>query len=319
MPFKMAILPPEIQEEWPERIREAVPGAQVEVFRTADEAGEYIQDADCAYGFVPPALFARAKKLRWIQCNAASPNPSFWHEALLKSDVTVTNFKGIYNEHVAAHALSFVLALARNLPQYSSQQHEKEWRTVKGTAYLPESKVLIVGLGGIGAETARLCAAFGMSVTGVDPLVRTPPPFVTAVHPPDALDGLLPRADFLILITPETPETVRMMDARRLNLMKPSSFLVNIGRGKCVVEADLIEALKTKKIAGAALDVFEQEPLPLDSLLWSMPNVLITPHMAANTESYHVPERRTRILIENCQRFELGRPLVNVVDKSKRF
>jgi phosphoglycerate dehydrogenase-like enzyme len=319
MPFKMAILPPEIQDEWPERIREAIPGAEVEIFRSADEAAEYIRDADCAYGFVPPELFESAKKLRWIQCNAASPNPSFWHEALLSSDVTVTNFRGIYNEHVAAHALAFVLAMARNLPQYARQQHEKEWKVVKGTAYLPESKVLIVGLGGIGAETARLCAAFGMSVTGVDPLVKTPPPSVTAVHPPGSLDALLPQADFLILITPETPDTVRMIDARRLNLMKPGAFLVNVGRGKCVVEGDLIEALKAKKIAGAALDVFEQEPLPPDSPLWSMSNVLITPHMAANTESYHVPERRTRILIENCQRFELGRPLINVVDKSKRF
>ena len=101
--------------------------------------------------------------------------------------------------------------------------------------------------------------------------------------------------------------------------MKPGSFLVNVGRGKCVVTEDLIEALRTKKIAGAALDVFEQEPLPPDNPLWSMPNVLITPHMAAKPQSYHVPERRTQILVENCERFELGKPLINVVDKSQRF
>jgi phosphoglycerate dehydrogenase-like enzyme len=319
MPFKMAILPPEYQDEWPEEIRKAVPGAVVEVFKTAEEAEAFIQDADCAYGYVTPELFARARKLRWIQSNAASPPPSFWHEALLKSDVTVTNFRGIYNEHVAAHAMAFVLALSRRLPQYARWQQGSEWGPNLPATYLPESKVLIVGLGGIGAETARLCAAFGMTVTGVDPRVTSPPPFVTAVHAPAALDSLLPLADFVILITPETPQTIRMIDARRLNLMKPSSFLINVGRGKCVVMKDLVEALTTRKIAGAGLDVFEEEPLPPDNPLWSMANVVMTPHVGAKPDTYHVPERRTRILVENCERFELGKPLINVVNKSERF
>ncbi|MGD0636422.1 MAG: D-2-hydroxyacid dehydrogenase [Nitrososphaerales archaeon] len=319
MPFKMAILPPEYQEEWPERIREAIPGAEVRLFKTAEEAESFIVEADCAYGFVPPDLFSRAKRLRWIQCNAASPPPSYWYQALIESDVTVTNFRGIYNDHVAAQAMAFVLALARSLPDYARWQQRKEWGPVLPTAFLPEAKALIIGLGGIGAETARLCAAFGMTVTGVDPRVKSPPPFVAAVHPPEALDGLLPQADFLILITPETPETVRMIDARRLRLMKPGSFLVNVGRGKCVVMDDLVEALRTKRLAGAALDVFEQEPLPPDNPLWSMSNVLITPHMAAKPDSHHVPERRTQIFVENCQRFERGQPLMNVVDKSQRF
>jgi len=238
---------------------------------------------------------------------------------VVESDVTVTNFRGIYNDHVAAQAMAFVLALARSLPDYARWQQRKEWGPVLPTAFLPEAKALIIGLGGIGAETARLCAAFGMTVTGVDPRVKSPPPFVAAVHPPEALDGLLPQADFLILITPETPETVRMIDARRLRLMKPGSFLVNVGRGKCVVMDDLVEALRTKRLAGAALDVFEQEPLPPDNPLWSMSNVLITPHMAAKPDSHHVPERRTQIFVENCQRFERGQPLMNVADKSQRF
>ncbi|MGA2664536.1 MAG: D-2-hydroxyacid dehydrogenase [Nitrososphaerales archaeon] len=322
MPFKMAILPPEYQEEWPEKIREAIPGAVVEVFGAPEEAEAFIRDADCAFGFVTPELFARARKLRWIQCNAASPPPSFWHEALLRSDVTVTNFRGIYNDHVAAHALAFILALSRRLPEYARWQQRREWGPMKAATFLPESTVLIVGMGGIGVETARLCAAFGMTVTGVDPVVSrnpTPPPSVTAVHPPEALDGLLPGADFLVLITPETPETVRMIDARRLGLMKPGSFLVNVGRGRCVVTRDLVDALEARSIAGAALDVFEEEPLPPDNPLWEMPNVLITPHVAAKPDSRMVPERRTRIFIENCVRFDQGRPLLNVVDKSKRF
>jgi phosphoglycerate dehydrogenase-like enzyme len=319
MPFKMAILPPEYQEEWPQQIRETIPGAIVELFTTPVEARAFIQDADCAYGFVPPELFSRARKLRWIQCNAASPDPSFWHDALVKSNITVTNFRGIYNDHVAAHAMAFVLALARNLPEYARLQQRKEWGPMKEASYLPESTVVIVGLGGIGAETARLCSAFGMTVIGVDPLVRLLPPSVKQVHQPQELDALLPQADFLVLITPETPETIHMIDARRLKLMKPSSFLVNVGRGKCVVMEDLVDALKSRAIAGAALDVVEQEPLPPENPLWSVSNVIITPHIAAKTYSHHVPERRTQILVENCRRFEQGKPLINVVDKAKRF
>lgn len=319
MPFKMAILPPEYQEDWPAKITRAVPGAEVQLFERSEDADLFIRDADCAFGFVPPGLFAQAKKLRWIQCNAASPPPSFWYEALVKSDVVVTNFRGIYNDHVAPHAMAFVLGLARRLPQYASLQKEKQWGSILETTYLPEATAVIVGLGGIGAETARLCDAFGITVIGVDPIVKTPPLHVKAVYPPSALDAVLPLADFLILITPETPETIRMIDARRLGLMKRSSFLVNVGRGKCVVMQDLVEALQAGKIAGAALDVFEEEPLPADNPLWSMPNVLITPHMAAKPFSLHVPERRTKILLENCRRFEAGRSLINIVDKTKGF
>lgn len=319
MPFKMAILPPEYQEEWPAKIMEAIPGAEVRLFERSEEADAFIRDADCAFGFVPPGLFSEAKKLRWIQCNAASPPPSYWYEALVNSDVVVTNFRGIYNDHVAAHAMAFVLALARSLPQYARLQQAREWGPVLETAYLPESTAVIVGLGGIGTETARLCAAFGMKVIGVDPLVKTAPFGVKTVYPPSALDTVLPEADFVILITPETPETVRMIDARRLGLVKRSAFLVNVGRGRCVVMQDLVRALQTGKIAGAALDVFEDEPLPSENPLWSMRNVLITPHMAAKPNSLRVPERRTQILIENCSRFATGRPLINVVDKAKGF
>jgi phosphoglycerate dehydrogenase-like enzyme len=319
MTFKMAILPPDSQPEWPEMIRAAVPGAVIQVFKMPEEAASFIEDADCAYGFVPPELFSRAKKLRWIQCNAASPPPTFWYDALVKSDVIVTNFAGIYNEHVAAHAMALLLALSRHLPEYARYQQRQEWGPIIQGVFLPESTVVIVGLGAIGREVARLCAAFGMKVVGVDPKVKTNPPSVASVHPPAELDALLPDADFVVLITPETPETIGMIDARSLGRMKPSGFLINVGRGRCVVTDDLVKALDDKKIAGAGLDVFELEPLPSTSPLWSMPNVIITPHMGAQPHSYRVPQRRTEILVENCRRFDRGEPLINVVDKEKRF
>jgi phosphoglycerate dehydrogenase-like enzyme len=158
-----------------------------------------------------------------------------------------------------------------------------------------------------------------MTVTGVDPRVRSCPSFVSALYPPEVLDTLLPHADFIILTVPETPQTRRMIDARRLSLMKPSAVLINVGRGVCVVLKALIDALQTKKIGGAGLDVFEEEPLACDSPLWTMTNVLITPHVGADDDSPHVPERRTHLLVENCKRFARGETLINVVDKSNWF
>src|SRR5438445_1250905 len=172
MPFKMVILPPEFQEDWPDKIRAEVPGANVMLFRNPIDAKEEIEDADCAFGDVIPEVFAKNKKLRWIQCYAAGPKTSFWHERLVQSDVVVTNFKGIYDDHVSAHAMAFVLALGRRLHQYIPQQYKHEWTPLERATYLPESTAPIIGLGGIGSETARLAAAFGMTVIGIVPRVK---------------------------------------------------------------------------------------------------------------------------------------------------
>ncbi len=318
MPFKMVILPPEFQEEWPDKIRAAVPGASVRLFRNPMDAAAEIEDADCAFGDVVPELFVRNKKLRWIQCYAAGPRPAFWHAQLVRSDVVVTNFKGIYDDHVSAHAMALLLALGRHLHQYIPQQHKHEWMPLEPARYLPESTALIIGVGGIGTETARLAAAFGMTVIGIDPRVRQPPPHVKELHPPVDLPNVLPRADFVILTTPETPETRGMIDATRFKLMKPTAYVINVGRGACIVHQDLLEALREKRIAGAGLDVFQEEPLPPDDPLWNLPNVIITPHIATHDAEY-IMERRTRILVENCKRFANGEPLINVVDKKNWF
>jgi phosphoglycerate dehydrogenase-like enzyme len=319
MNLKMALLPPDIIYDWEDRIREAIPDAEVRTFKSPDEVGNYIEEVNCAYGFVPPELFRRAKNLKWIQCYAAGPASSFWYDELVQSDVVVTNFRGIFNEHVAAHAMSFVLAISRNLHRYMQQQFRTEWNPLPFKVYLPESTALIIGTGGIGAETGRLCKAFGMKVIGIDPRVSEKPEHFDELHSPDSLENVLPMADFVIITTPETPQTRGMINSKRLNLMKGSSYLINVGRGACVVLNDLVEALETKKIAGAGLDVFEEEPLPTNSKLWSNPDVIITPHIAADQDSLHVPERRTRILLENCKRFSRGEELLNVMDKKNRF
>lgn len=318
MSFKIVLLPPDIQEHWPDKIREAVPDCEIKLFHDPSEAMGDIEDADAAYGTVTPELFARAKKLRWIAAPMAGLGGGWFHEALVNSDVVVTNIRGIYNDHIGAHIMSFVLAFARRLDEYILQQQLREWNPLAPAIHLPESTALIIGVGGIGAETARLCSAFGMKVIGVDPRVSERPPYVDELHRPEELDDVLALADFVILTTPETPQTRGMMNAGRFRLMKPTAYLINIGRGACVVLDDLMEALQSKWIAGAGLDVFQVEPLPREHPLWTMPGVLLTPHVAAYDAPY-LAERRTAILLENCRRFANGQPLMNLVDKANWF
>ena len=319
MGFKLVIVPPNTQPDWPQKIRAAVPDCEVHLFDAATAAMEAIEDADAAYGNIVPELFRRARRLRWIQAPAAAPPAGYYHKELIDSNVVVTNQREIYNDHIGTHIMAFVLAFARGLHQYIPEQLQRRWRPngVSPIIYLPEATALIIGVGGIGGEAARLCAAFGMTVLGVDARRPEAPPGVKELRRPETLPALLPQADFVIMTVPHTPQTRGMIAASEFTLMKKTAFLINIGRGACVVLDDLVAALRAGEIAGAGLDVFEIEPLPPDHPLWTMPGVLLTPHVAG--VGPYLQERRTELLIENCQRFNAGRPLLNVVDKANWF
>ena len=186
-----------------------------------------------------------------------------------------------------------------------------------GIVHLPETTALIVGVGGVGAETARFASAFGMRIIGVDARRTDKPPGVAELYPPDALDEQLPRADFVILTVPHTPKTEGMMNRARFQKMKSNAFFINVGRGKTTRLDDLVEALQAGEIAGAGLDVFEEEPLPAHHPLWKIPGVLITPHTAGYGP--HLDERRFEIILQNCRAFLKGEPLKNVVTKAEWF
>lgn len=305
------------EQDWPGKLKEAIPDVEVRVASSVGEAMELIEDVDAAFGDIAPELFERARNLKWIAAPAAGPRAGYYHKALIESDVVVTNTRGIYNDHISAHIMAFVLAFARGLHVYIPQQLKRQWKPGYETIHLPDSTAVVIGIGGIGGETARLCAEFGMTVIGVDPRVPRPPRGVAELVRPEELDQALPRGDFVIATVPETPETTRMFNARRFRLMKRSAFFINIGRGATVVLDDLVAALRQGHIAGAGLDVFQIEPLPQDHPLWTMPNVLITPHVAGNGP--YLQDRRTELFIDNCIRFNEGRPLRNVVDKAHWF
>ena len=322
MTTTLVMLPPQtsITREWARRLAEAQPDLSVIVAENeADAAGAFAR-ADAAFGTVPPALLRSASKLRWIQAPQAAPPAGWYYPELIAHPAVVTNFREIFNDHIGAHIMAFVLAFARGLHQYLPQQSNREWRPAPldtGVIHLPESTALIVGVGGIGAETARLAAAFGMQVLGVDSRRREVPPGLAELHQEESLDLLLPRADFVVLTVPHTPATEGFMNRARFQRMKRTAFFINIGRGMTTRLDDLVAALNAGEIAGAALDVFEHEPLRSDHPLWTIPGVLITPHTAGYGP--YLDERRYDILSDNCSRFLAGQPLRNVVDKSSWF
>ena len=323
MPTTFLMLPPqsETTREWARRLGEAAPELEIIAPETTEGAEQAIGHADGAFGRIPPALLARADRLRWLQAPQAAPPAGFYYRELIEHPVVITNMREIYNDHIGAHVMAFMLAFARGLHLYLPQQLRREWRPAGresgDVVHLPEATALVVGVGGIGSEVARLASAFGMTVIGVDERRTVPPPGVSELHRAAALDTLLPRADFVVLTVPHTPETEGFMNRARFQKMKRGAFFINIGRGMTTRLDDLVAALKAGEIAGAGLDVFEQEPLPADHPLWTMPGVLITPHTAGHGP--YLEERRFDVLSDNARRFVAGEELRNIVDKARWF
>ena len=320
--FKFVMLPPqsEMTRSWGQSLAEALPEVRVVIAEDQATAEREIVDAEAAFGRLPREVLAKARRLRWLQAPQIAPPAGYYYPELIQHSLTVTNFREIFNDHISAHIMAFVLAFARGLHVFIPQQLRREWKKSaenRGVVHLPEAAALIVGVGGIGAETARLASAFGMTVLATDARRTETPPGVAELHKPEALDALLPRADFVILTVPHTPATEGFMNRARFQRMKRSAFFINIGRGMTTKLDDLVAALNAGEIAGAALDVFEQEPLPAEHPLWTMPNVLLTPHTAG--WGPYLDDRRYQIMIDNCRAFLDGKPLHNVVDKGSWF
>ncbi len=320
--FRLVMLPPQtdITRGWAQRLAGEVGEAEVVVAEDMATAEAAITTADAVFGTLTPALLARATRLRWLQAPQAAPPAGFYFPELVAHPLVATNFREIFNDHIGAHIMAFVLAFARGFDRFIPQQTRREWKKPPedhGVVHLPDATMLIAGLGGIGAEAARLAAAFGVTVIATDLRRTAPTEGVAELHRPAALDSLLPRADFVVLTVPHTPATEGFMDRARFQRMKKTAFFINIGRGMTTRLNDLVAALRAGEIAGAGLDVFEQEPLPADHPLWTTPGVLITPHMAGYGP--HLNERRYAILRDNCRAMIEGGKLRNVVDKANWF
>jgi phosphoglycerate dehydrogenase-like enzyme len=283
--------------------------AHVQV-RTAEAYAAELRSADVVVASMmwKNDLLPQAKQLKFIQSISAGVD-QYDKELLRARGIRLASAAGVNAQAVAEHAMALILALRRHLHTGRDNQNARKWRGMISEIAAREDELggktlLIVGLGRIGAKLARLAKAFDMRVVAVKHDASRGAEGVDAVHDDRRLIELLPAADIVALTCPLTPETENLIDARALAAMKPSTHLVNVARGKVVDEAALIEALAGKKLAAAGLDVTREEPLPAASPLWSMPNVLITPHTAGETQRYE--DAVIDILVENLERLWRG-------------
>ncbi len=270
-------------------------------------------DLFCGHAKVPvpwPEV-VRLGRLQWIQSSAAGLDHCLVPE-VVASDITVTSASGVLADQVAEHTLALVTALCRSLPVFFRAQQKKEFIR-RPTRDLHRSTIGIVGMGGVGRRLVQVLRPFRLRILATDMFPLDPPEGVETVLPADALEEMLPELDILILAAPLTEVTRGMIDRRALSLLPRGSLLVNVARGPLVVEADLVEALQSEHLAGAALDVTEEEPLPSTSRLWDLPNVIITPHVGG--QSARRADDMTDFFCENLRRYLSGEPLKNLVDK----
>jgi phosphoglycerate dehydrogenase-like enzyme/glyoxylase-like metal-dependent hydrolase (beta-lactamase superfamily II) len=290
--------------------------------KTAEEAAKACGEADAVIGFCNADIVKAGKQLRWIQSEHAGNDQEITPE-LTASKIVFTNTARIHGANTADQALALLLALTRGFAPEMHGTHptgKSEWDWLKENAKPEElhgKTMLVVGLGGIGTQIARRAQAFGMRVMAIDPKDMERPAFVFSLDKPAKLMELLPKADAVVLACPLTAETRELMNGPQFAAMKPTAYLINIGRGGLVKTAALTAALEQKKIGGAGLDVTDPEPLPDTDALWRLPNVVISPHVGG--QSAEAKERIWRLWRENVRRFVAGEPLLCVVDKAKGY
>ncbi|WP_405718761.1 D-2-hydroxyacid dehydrogenase [Streptomyces sp. NBC_01537] len=253
---------------------------------------------------------------RWVHVAATGVEHVLCDALVRDPGVILTNSQGIYDQPIAEYVLGLVLALAKDLPGTLGHQERRAWRW-RETERIGGRTALVVGTGPIGRAVARLLRAVGMGVVGVGRADRADDPDFGTVHGPSDRTAAFAQADYVVLVAPLTPDTRGMVDARLLAAMKPTARLINVGRGALVVQDDLIEALRAGRLAGAALDVFEDEPLPASSPLWHLPGVIVSPHMAGDVHGWR--EAQAELFLDNLRRHLAGRPLRNVVDKRRGY
>jgi phosphoglycerate dehydrogenase-like enzyme len=308
-----------------ERIQELAPEMDVLVTEDRSEMERSLPEIEVAARRFPRDLIGQAPTLQWYQQWGAGADWLLRYPEAREHPFTLTNASGVHAIPISEHVFAYMFSFARQFPHAIRAQLDGRWDRPERDGYslrepifeLCGKTLLLVGVGAIGQRIAEVSSALGMSVLGVR---RDPGQGVHGVetmYGPDQLLELLPKACFVVLTVPLTPETRGMIGEVELRAMRSDAYLINIGRGGTVQERQLIKALREGWIAGAGLDVFGTEPLPPDSPLWEMENVILTPHYAGLTPQYEV--RATEIFLDNLSRYVSGRPLRNVVDKQLAY
>ena len=267
-----------------------------------------------------PALAKAAPALRWMCCAFAGVEPFLAPGAFANPGALLTNSSGAYGVTIAEHIVMVALEIMRRQPDYNRVVAARKWvrdlpiRSIRG------SRVTLLGAGDIGRETAKRLRAFGPErIVAVNRSGLDAGPLYDETLPVSALDGVLPVTDLLVMSLPGTPLTRGLLDGRRLALLPKDAFLVNVGRGSAIDEGALLARMRAGHLAGAALDVFDTEPLPADSPLWDCPRLLITTHVAGNMTLEYTVDRIVEMFLEDFGRYCAGRPLAHLVDREKGY
>jgi phosphoglycerate dehydrogenase-like enzyme/mono/diheme cytochrome c family protein len=302
-------------------LQAVAPGVELVPASSEAEAAKLAADADAVIGFCSEDVLSAGTRIRWIQVYSAGVEDCVAVRALRDRDVLLTNMQRVAGPVMAEHVVAMMLAFARGLQFYIPERAAGRW-----TEDLPPSAkmvtlqgktVLVVGLGGIGTEVARRAHALGMRVTATRASGREGPDYVSYVGLPDELLKVAAEADFIVNTTPLTPATTGIFDAKFFAAVKPGAYFLNVGRGASVVQKDLVAALESGRLAGAGLDVTDPEPLPASSPLWKMQNVIITPHVSAQSDLGN--DARFAIVRENLRRYVAGEHMLSVVDVAKGY
>ena len=281
-------LPPDVTEQYRQRLSRVFPELAIDVASSRETLSPVLGNADCllTFGQMMKNLsvdIADAPNLKWVQALGTGLD-GITDQPALKPGVTVTSLHGVHGAPVSEAALGSMLALSRDTPAAVRAQDARQWKRWPAKL-LHEKTVGILGIGVIAEALAPKCKAMGMTVVGITSSPRAVPGF-DRVQPMSELMSVLPTLDYLVLLTPYSPATRHMIDAKVFAAMKPTSYFVNVARGGVVDEDALVEALRDKKIAGAALDVFNQEPLPADHPFWDFKNVIVTTHQGGFCDTY---------------------------------
>lgn len=289
-------------------------------YATGDELPQQIPGADALFVWAfrsdaIPAAWPAADELAWIHSASAGVDRLIFDE-LRDSPIALTNSRGVFDQPMAEYVLGLVLTFAKDMHTTLRHQDRTTWQH-RVTERIHGKTALVVGTGPIGRAIARQLTAAGLHVTGAGRQTRTDDPDFGHVHPTDRLAEHIGAHDYVVLAAPRTPQTEGLINAEVLAACNPRTRLINVGRGELVVQPDLVDALRAGQLAGAALDVFEAEPLPPDSALWEMPNVLISPHMSGDTVGWI--DELVDLFLTNLQAFARGGELANIVDKQRGY
>ena len=306
------------------KLGQEFPELKIVHFEKYEDAAQDLTDCEIAFTIsLRPEQFVSARKLRWIHAPSAAVH-QFLFPQLVHSDVILTNSSEVHGPVVAEHVIALIFALAKKIPQAVRAQQDRVWAQEAIWTNRPKPREIagatlgLIGVGSIGHHVAKMASAIGMRVMAVrEHPDREKPEGVDSVLPTSAIDTLLGQSDFVAMSVPLTPETRGLMNAERFAKMRPGAYLINVGRGPQVDELTLEHALRNHQIAGAALDVFDKEPLPPDSPLWRLDNLLITPHTAGMTEKLW--QRHYELFSANLRRYFAGEPLEYVVNKEKGY